>query len=139
MGDSWEFFEYARGETRRIGGDSEGAPAWAELSLSVGSRRGGSVTNEHAYETVQNSALPALNACYRLTAAKFFRKKYSSQVRTGFPTKMKPSGGLFRALGENFLYDAWDHDILAVSDYVKVNPRTLEKYIRRSYEKYRPV
>jgi hypothetical protein len=46
---------------------------------------------------------------------------------------------LFRALGENFLYDAWDRDMLAVSDYVKVNPRTLEKYIRRSYEKYRPV
>jgi integrase len=46
---------------------------------------------------------------------------------------------LFRAFGENFLYDAWDHDMLAVSDYVKVNPRTLEKYIRRSYEKYRPV
>jgi hypothetical protein len=32
---------------------------------------------------------------------------------------------LFRALGENFFYDAWDHDILAVSDYVRVNPRTL--------------
>jgi len=31
---------------------------------------------------------------------------------------------LFRALGENHLYDAWDHDMLAVSDYVKVNPRT---------------
>jgi hypothetical protein len=46
---------------------------------------------------------------------------------------------LFRALGENFLYDAWDHDMLAVSDYVKVNPRTLEKYIRRSYEKYKSV
>jgi hypothetical protein len=35
--------------------------------------------------------------------------------------------------------DAWDHDMLAVSDYVKVNPRTLEKCIRRSHEKYRPV
>jgi hypothetical protein len=23
---------------------------------------------------------------------------------------------LFRALGENFLYDAWDHDMLAASD-----------------------
>ena len=46
---------------------------------------------------------------------------------------------LFGALGENFLCDAWNHDMLAVSDYVKVNPRTLEKYIRRSYEKYRPV
>ena len=46
---------------------------------------------------------------------------------------------LVGALGENFLYDIWDHDILAVSDYVKVNPRTLEKYIRRSYEKYQPV
>jgi len=46
---------------------------------------------------------------------------------------------LFRALGENYLYDAWDHDMLAVSDYVKVNLRTLEKYIRRSYEKYGPV
>jgi hypothetical protein len=29
--------------------------------------------------------------------------------------------------------------MLAVSDHVKGNPRTLEKYIRRSYEKYRPV
>ena len=29
--------------------------------------------------------------------------------------------------------------LLAVSDYVKVNPKILDKYIRRSYEKYRPV
>ena len=29
--------------------------------------------------------------------------------------------------------------MLAVFDYVKVNPRTLEKYIKRSNEKYRPV
>ncbi len=33
---------------------------------------------------------------------------------------------LFRALGENFLYDAWDHDMLAVSDFVKVDPRPLK-------------
>lgn len=45
----------------------------------------------------------------------------------------------FRAYGENFLYDKWDHDLLAVADYVKVDPRTLQNYIRRSYEKYKPV
>lgn len=44
-----------------------------------------------------------------------------------------------RAYGENYLYDHWDHDILAVADYIKVDARTLGHYIRRSYEKYRPV
>jgi hypothetical protein len=29
-----------------------------------------------------------------------------------------------------------DHDILAVADYVKVEPRTLQEYIRKRYEKY---
>ena len=41
-----------------------------------------------------------------------------------------------RAFGENYLYDVWDKDILAVSDYIKVDVRTLQKYIRRSYQKY---
>jgi len=41
-----------------------------------------------------------------------------------------------RAFGENYLYDAWEKDILAVSDYIKVDVRTLQKYIRRSYQKY---
>jgi len=44
-----------------------------------------------------------------------------------------------RAYGENYLYDHWDHDILAVADYVKVDPRTLANYIRRSYAKYKPA
>jgi len=30
-----------------------------------------------------------------------------------------------RAYGEDYLYENWDHDILAVADYVKVDPRTL--------------
>jgi integrase len=42
-----------------------------------------------------------------------------------------------RAFGENFLYDVWEHDLLAVADYVKVDPQTLSKYIRRSYTKYK--
>lgn len=42
-----------------------------------------------------------------------------------------------RAYGENFLYDAWEKDLLAVADYVKVDPQTLSQYIRRSYTKYR--
>ena len=33
---------------------------------------------------------------------------------------------LFRALGENYLYDALVHDMHAVSDFVKVIPRPLE-------------
>lgn len=42
-----------------------------------------------------------------------------------------------RAYGEDYLYEEWDHDILAVADYVKVEPRTLQEYIRKRYEKYR--
>jgi integrase len=41
-----------------------------------------------------------------------------------------------RAYGEDYLYETWDHDILAVADYVKVEPRTLQEYIRKRYEKY---
>lgn len=44
-----------------------------------------------------------------------------------------------RAYGENFLYDVWKHDLLAVADYVKVEPRILSQYIRASYKKYEPV
>jgi hypothetical protein len=41
-----------------------------------------------------------------------------------------------RAFGEDFLYGEWNHDLLAVSDYVKVDPRTLQEYIRKRHEKY---
>jgi integrase len=44
-----------------------------------------------------------------------------------------------RAYGENYLYDEWDKDILAVADYVKVDPRTLQLYIRSGYKKYKPT
>jgi hypothetical protein len=44
-----------------------------------------------------------------------------------------------RAYGEDYLYEIWDHDILAVADYVKVEPRTLQEYIRKRYEKYQAV
>jgi hypothetical protein len=30
-----------------------------------------------------------------------------------------------------------DHDILAVADYVKVDARTLQLYLRKGYEKYK--
>ena len=43
----------------------------------------------------------------------------------------------FRAFGEEFLYEHWDHDLLAVADYVKVDPRTLQQYIRRRWKKYK--
>lgn len=45
----------------------------------------------------------------------------------------------FRAYGENYLYDVWGKDILAVSDYINVDVQTLQKYIRRSYRKYKPA
>lgn len=41
-----------------------------------------------------------------------------------------------RAYGEDFLYEFMQHDILALADYLKVKPRTLQKYIRKRYEKY---
>jgi hypothetical protein len=40
---------------------------------------------------------------------------------------------------EDFLYGEMDHDLLAVSDYVKVDPRTLQEYIRKRHEKYRVI
>jgi hypothetical protein len=43
------------------------------------------------------------------------------------------------AFGEDFLYGEWDHDLLAVSDYVKVDLGTLQEYIRKRHEKYRVV
>lgn len=41
-----------------------------------------------------------------------------------------------RAYGENFLYDVMQKDVLAVSDYIKIDPRTLQLYLRRRYSKY---
>ena len=45
----------------------------------------------------------------------------------------------FRAFGEEYLYERWGRDILAVADYVKVDPVTLQQYIRRRYERYEVV
>lgn len=42
----------------------------------------------------------------------------------------------FRAVGEDYLYGKWKGDLLAVSDYVKVNPMVLQEYIRKRYQKY---
>lgn len=49
-----------------------------------------------------------------------------------------PSGTAhwLRAYGEDYLYDAWDHDLMAVADYVKVDPRTLQEYLRKRHERY---
>jgi hypothetical protein len=41
-----------------------------------------------------------------------------------------------RAFGEDYLYTNWDHDLMAVADYVKVDARTLQHYLRKSYKKY---
>lgn len=41
-----------------------------------------------------------------------------------------------RAFGEDYLYSEWDHDIMALSDYVRVDPRTLQEYLRKRHEKY---
>lgn len=44
-----------------------------------------------------------------------------------------------RAYCENYLYEKWNFDLLAVADYVKVSPRTLQHYIRRRFESYPPA
>jgi hypothetical protein len=38
--------------------------------------------------------------------------------------------------GEDYLYDQYDHDLLAVADAVKVDARTLQLYIRHRDKKY---
>jgi hypothetical protein len=41
---------------------------------------------------------------------------------------------------EDFLYGEWEHDLLAVSDFVKVDPRTLpQQYLRKRHEKNQVV
>ncbi len=44
-----------------------------------------------------------------------------------------------RGFCEDFLYSEWDHDMLAVADYLKIHPLTLSHYIRRRHERYRAV
>lgn len=41
-----------------------------------------------------------------------------------------------RAYGENLLYEMFDYDLIAVANYVQVDPRTLSKYIHRTPKKY---
>jgi len=41
-----------------------------------------------------------------------------------------------RAYCEDYLYSVWEGDLLAVSDYIKVDARTLQQYIRKRYERY---
>jgi len=44
-----------------------------------------------------------------------------------------------RAYGEDYLYGEWGNDLLAVADYISVDPRTLSQYIRSRYTKYKPA
>lgn len=44
-----------------------------------------------------------------------------------------------RQYGDDYLYDSWDHDIMAVSDYTKQDARTLQLYLRKRYQKYKSV
>jgi hypothetical protein len=41
-----------------------------------------------------------------------------------------------RAFGYNFDYDNMGHDVMAVSDKTKADPRSLQPYLRRRYDKY---
>jgi len=41
-----------------------------------------------------------------------------------------------RAFGENLLYELFDYDLIAVANYVQVDPRTLSKYIHRTPKRY---
>jgi integrase len=45
----------------------------------------------------------------------------------------------YRAVGEAYLYDAWGHDLNAVSDYVNVSVAMLGHYIRGAHRTKRPV
>ena len=45
----------------------------------------------------------------------------------------------FRAFGEDYLYRQWDHDLMAVANYIKVDARTLQQYITSGYDKYKAV
>jgi len=51
----------------------------------------------------------------------------------------KATAHWLRQYGDDYLYDAWDHDIMAVSDYTKQDARTLQLYLRKRYQKYRSV
>lgn len=89
------------------------------------------------------------------------RRKELTQYVLDYLAELKPSEQLFtfdrhrgwqivtgilgepphweRAYGEDYLYGEWDHDIMAVSDYVKVDARTLQEYLRKGYQKYKPT
>lgn len=44
-----------------------------------------------------------------------------------------------RAFGESYLYDQWDHDLIAVADQVKVDSRTVERYLVHRSAQYKPA
>lgn len=41
-----------------------------------------------------------------------------------------------RAFGENLLYELFNNDLIAVANYVQVDPRTLSQYIHRTPKRY---
>jgi hypothetical protein len=37
----------------------------------------------------------------------------------------------FKAFGEDYLYEAWNKDTYAIAEEVPVDPRTLDKYLKK--------
>lgn len=60
----------------------------------------------------------------------------NSRVDQIIKTKLGVPPHWLRAYGENELYGLWDYDLIAVANYVQVDPRTLAKYIHRVPNKY---
>ena len=51
-------------------------------------------------------------------------------VLTGYPPHW------WRAFGESYLYEKWNFDLMAVADYVKVDPTVLREYLKGRYKRY---
>jgi len=44
-----------------------------------------------------------------------------------------------RGFCEDYLYDGWGFDLLAVADYISVNLQTLQQYVRHRYVSKSPI
>jgi integrase len=60
----------------------------------------------------------------------------NARVEQIIKTKLGLPPHWLRAYGENYLYGLWDNDIIAVANYLSVDPRTLSLYIHRTPKKY---
>lgn len=92
--------------------------------------------------STERTKLPIKNSSYTLKDGTVKQRYKSTMVGTArawqIVNALLPdyTEHWLRAFGYNFDYDNFNYDIMAVTDKTKADPRSLQPYLRRRYEKY---